>query len=309
MAISRLLGWRAAPALCRQLSSVAAAGSHPAAKPAPSLEGQFCWVAGGVGIVGAGICRGLLRAGATVIVNSRHESRLEQLSEELGHPERLICVKGSMLPTEAEKTIDTGLELTGSQLNHVVAHCAVRWWARDHGDESTTVLRNASSLLALSPAEFPGLASQLASLHFAAAHHLLPRLAPGGASYTFVTGGGRAQMRQPAGTRSSLGHINAAVVWGLAGALRSEMEDSAVRVSELRVEMRLNRPASERKLDPRETPLSHQIGSVCAGFACDAKGGGSGGNELYPVTNDGEMAALRQRYPAADMGYSVYFRL
>jgi NAD(P)-dependent dehydrogenase (short-subunit alcohol dehydrogenase family) len=193
------------------------------------------WVAGGVGIVGAGICRGLLRAGATVLVNSRHETRLEQLADELGHPERLICVTGSMLPEHAATTIRSGLDRTNGQLNHVVAHCAVRWWARDHGDESSTLLRNADSLLAILPEDFPGLASQLASLHFAAAHHMMPRLMQQGGSYTWVTGGGPAQMRSAPGVRSSLGHVNAAVVYGLAGALRSELEGSRLRVSELRV--------------------------------------------------------------------------
>lgn len=208
----------------------------PKKPPAPpSLEGQVAWVAGGVGIVGAGICRGLLRAGATVLVNSRHETRLEQLADELGHPERLICVTGSMLPEHAATTIQSGLERTNGQLNHVVAHCAVRWWARDHGDESSTMLRNADSLLAISPEDFPVLASQLASLHFAAAHHMMPRLLQGGSSYTWVTGGGPSQMRSAPGVRSSLGHVNAAVVYGLAGALRSELEGSQLRVSELRV--------------------------------------------------------------------------
>jgi NAD(P)-dependent dehydrogenase (short-subunit alcohol dehydrogenase family) len=263
----------------------------------PSLEGQVAWVAGGVGIVGAGICRGLLRAGATVLVNSRHGRRLEQLADELGHPERLICVTGSMLPEHAASTIQTGLERTNGQLNHVVAHCAVRWWARDHGDESSTMLRNTDSLLGISPEDFPVLASQLASLHFAAAHHMMPRLVEGG-SYTWVTGGGPAQMRSVPGVRSSLGHVNAAVVYGLAGALRSELEGSPLRVSELRVREYanhwprmpiclktqppifvdpaialpqvsngLNRPASERKLDLRETPLSHQLSNPSPSFS------------------------------------------
>ena len=102
--------------LRRHLSTATPTG--PPGAP-PSLEGQFAWVVGGVGIVGAGICRGLLRAGATVLVNSRHELRLEQLSEELERPERLIVVPGSMLPEHAASTVAAGMERTGNQLNHV----------------------------------------------------------------------------------------------------------------------------------------------------------------------------------------------
>eukprot|EP00967_Tisochrysis_lutea_P087008 scaffold122932_cov28-Tisochrysis_lutea.AAC.2 len=221
---------RLAPPLCGRSLSIGTAKER-----ALSLEGQVAWVVGGVGIVGAGICRGLLRAGATVLVNSRHETRLEQLADELGHPEQLVCVTGSMLPEHAAATITAGLDRTSQQLDHVVAHCAVRWWARNHGDETSTVLRNANSLLSIAPEEFPALASQLASLHFAAAHHLVPRLSQERSSYTFMTGGGPSQMRSVPGTLSSLGHVNAAVVSGLAGAMRSELSGSSLRVSELRV--------------------------------------------------------------------------
>jgi hypothetical protein len=73
--------------------------------------------------------------------------------------------------------------------------------------------------------------------------------------------------------------------------------------------MRLNRPASERKLDPRETPLSHQLGKLCAGIAADASSGHSrsGGNLLHEVSSDAEVEALRNRFPVADVGYAVYF--
>lgn len=75
------------------------------------------------------------------------------------------------------------------------------------------------------------------------------------------------------------------------------------------VSMRLNRPASERKLDPRETPLSHQLGKLCAGIAADASGSHShnGGNLLHEVSSDDQVNALRERFPVADIGYSVYF--
>ena len=62
---------------------VAMAGVSASRAP-PELDGKVAWVVGGIGIVGSGLVRGLLRAGATVIVNSRFPSRLEYLNEELG---------------------------------------------------------------------------------------------------------------------------------------------------------------------------------------------------------------------------------
>ena len=65
--------------------------AEPVAEAIPpmsgTLEGQTCWVVGGAGQIGTGIVRGLLRAGATVVVNSRSGERLSALTEELGHPE------------------------------------------------------------------------------------------------------------------------------------------------------------------------------------------------------------------------------
>ena len=58
---------------------------------ASSLAGTVSWVVGGVGIIGRGIAHQLLRAGSVVIVNSRFPGRLEALSEDLGHPEKLVC--------------------------------------------------------------------------------------------------------------------------------------------------------------------------------------------------------------------------
>ena len=60
-----------------------------AGRSPPALDGQVAWVVGGIGVIGSGLVRGLLRAGATVIVNSRFPSRLEQLNDDLGSPEKI----------------------------------------------------------------------------------------------------------------------------------------------------------------------------------------------------------------------------
>lgn len=96
-----------------------------------SLVNQSAWVIGCVRVVGRGITRGLLQAGATVIVNSCSGERLEKIKDSLGSPERLICVEGSLSPGagSASKTVVEGMKDV-PLLNHVEAHGAVRWWAR-----------------------------------------------------------------------------------------------------------------------------------------------------------------------------------
>ena len=114
------------------------------ATPPASLEGKVCWVVGGVDTVSGGVqssfhdavaeirsvdstqvgrnlVRGLLDAGAMVVVNSRTASRLEHLAEILGQPDRLATVHGSLLPEKADKTISDVMNLTAQRLDHVGA--------------------------------------------------------------------------------------------------------------------------------------------------------------------------------------------
>ena len=71
--------------------------------------------------VGRNLVRGLLDAGAMVVVNSRTASRLEHLAEILGQPDRLATVHGSLLPEKADKTISDVMNLTAQRLDHVEA--------------------------------------------------------------------------------------------------------------------------------------------------------------------------------------------
>lgn len=237
------------------------------------LEGQVAWVVGGVGIVGSGIAHGLLAAGATVIVNSRYEQRLEKISEAMGHPARLVTVGASMLPGRAEITVEQVMDMTSNQLDHVVAHAGGRPWASGGGDETSTTY-NRGSVLHIPADEYASAASQLGSFHFAAASLLLPRLTDAGkGSYTFVTSSTSAAW----GPRSYMTQVNSYGVMGLAGALRREAKDAgwASRVGELRLGsgLKLDRPEAERESEPRERPLSHTIGSVVAGMAAKGAGG------------------------------------
>ena len=66
--------------------------------------------------------------------------------------------------------------------------------------------------------------------------------------------------------------------------------------------MQLARDAADRWKDPRETPLSHDIGAVCAGIAASEASAG-----LLTADNQEEMKQLKADYPVANVGYSVYF--
>ena len=128
-----------------------------------SLYGQYAWVIGGAGTVGTGLCRGLLRAGATVLVNSRHPNRLTALADDLGHPEQLITLNGSMLPGSSDTLTQEVMEMTGGRLDHVVAHSGVQWWA--NGGDEYALLPRAIRILDLNTDEFARAAVQLPLLH------------------------------------------------------------------------------------------------------------------------------------------------
>eukprot|EP00549_Striatella_unipunctata_P022833 CAMPEP_0118700856 /NCGR_PEP_ID=MMETSP0800-20121206/16858_1 /TAXON_ID=210618 ORGANISM="Striatella unipunctata, Strain CCMP2910" /NCGR_SAMPLE_ID=MMETSP0800 /ASSEMBLY_ACC=CAM_ASM_000638 /LENGTH=333 /DNA_ID=CAMNT_0006601573 /DNA_START=114 /DNA_END=1115 /DNA_ORIENTATION=- len=278
-----------------------------------SLLGQTAWVVGGVGVVGRGITRGLLQAGATVIVNSRSPERLEKLKDGLGDPNNLILVHGSLLPGYASKTVadalknnnNNNISTTSSSsflppLNHVVAHGAVRWWARPTPgsfefyefkagcDESYSLnIRANEKLLDMSPESFVQSSAQLASLHFSAAQALIPELqrtaasrtagsgsggSSGGnstkSSYTFVTGDGSGK---PGGDRTAMGEINSHHVWGLSAALRKEMQGSKdLSVREVRVRLPIANDDEEQQqllLQSRLQSVSEDIGDLVAGLA------------------------------------------
>jgi len=238
-----------------------------------SLVNKTCWVVGGVGVIGRGITRALLNSGATVIVNSREQSRLDRLSADLQHPDRLVMIHGSLLPGSAEATVESVLQ-NNQLLHHVVAHGAVRYWTtaknpKVNRDETFSLNDANRRLLDLTDEEFAIHSSHLARLHFGAAKSLVPRLqglsdydSSQTTSYTFVTsdGGGHSS-----GKRSSMGELNSHHIWGLSSALRHELQHtSKVTCREIRVGLPVNRSPEEREAAPRERPLSEDIGDLCA---------------------------------------------
>uniref|UniRef100_A0A7S2VIV6 Ketoreductase (KR) domain-containing protein n=1 Tax=Zooxanthella nutricula TaxID=1333877 RepID=A0A7S2VIV6_9DINO len=280
---------------------------------ANTLNGDVAWVVGGAGPIGRGIARGLLKAGATVIVSSNSETRLKQLRRDLDNPSELLTIQGTMRPAGAADLVKRAMDMTNSKLNHVVAHSGVRWWgatpAKEGGDceDAGSAVKDCEDALANSkgrdcedplaskgsgleqdPAQFAEHASLLPVLHFTAAKLLLPHLqGTPGSSYTFVTGGAGADNVIDA-------QVNAYGVRGLATALRSQHLDSTVRVSEVRVNLKINRPARERATNPRSRPLTADLGEMCAGLAaCRFSESGI----LHKVDTMEDVGRLWARYP------------
>lgn len=280
-----------------------------------SLVNQSAWVVGGVGIVGRGITRGLLQAGATVIVNSRSSERLEKIKDSLGNPERLICVKGSLLPGSgsSSKTVVEVLKDV-PLLNHVVAHGAVRWWARASTasfnyyeyqpacDESYSLekIKSTAKLLDMPEELFLESSAQLASLHFSAAKNLMQRLEKSAkltrkpSTYTFVTGDGGGK---PNEDRTSMGEINSHHVWGLSAALRREMKQSTdVYVREVRVGLPITEDSANNASLKRNQPISEDIGDLIAGLAASHKPDQDDNGRLIKLEQFDDLARMKAEY-------------
>lgn len=270
------------------------------------LRNKNCWVVGGVGVIGRSITQSLLKAGATVIINSREEFRLERLSSDLGNPDNLVTIRGSLLPGASEKTVASVLA-DGFPLHHVVAHGAVRYWNtptgtplnasnhnHNHNHESImdeTYSLDRRRLMDMNDEEFKNASGQLASLHFSAARALLPRLEGLSdsigeeTSYTFVTGHGGGH---PSNIRSAAGDLNAHHVWGLSAAMRSELKGQSSKVvcREIRVGIPVNRPEEKRLVEPRSRPISRDIGDLCAGLVTS---GGEMNGGLLEVNSEASL--------------------
>ena len=186
-------------------------------------------------------------------------------------PERLISVHGSLLPGQASFTVDKTLKR--KKLNHVVAHGAVRWWARPTGgkfdfyeykagcDETYSLnIKSNDQVLKMTLEEFTPSSSQLASLHFSAAQQLVPHLTGPSPTYTFVTGDGSGK---PGGERTAMGEINSHHVWGLSAALRRELTEVTCR--EVRVGLSVHHQGRA---------ISEEVGDLCAGLAAKADSAG-----------------------------------
>lgn len=270
-----------------------------------NLVGKTVWMLGGTGRVGAELCRGYLRSGARVIVCSRFEERLTRLSNSLGNPDGLVCIKGSLMDDNASNLVFRTLAGVGGALDCVVAHNNVKWWSRS-ADE-TQRLHCYSSLLNLTSEDFVAQSSHLVSLHFESAKHLIPFLRGNRdkTSYLFLTGLSRQNsLRQP------IELLNAYQIRGLVQVLREELRNetsnSLINLEEVHVEM--SDEFSFGLDEKSDDQLCREIGLVCAGIAASSlrpddvvrsENPRTGGDEFL-ITSQNHIDSLLKLYSTSD---------
>jgi len=266
-----------------------------------NLKGKAALIVGGVGPIGRALARGMLQAGADVIVNSRSESKLAALAKDLGNPSTLHCVQGTMMPSGVDRTIEKVLGV--GTPNHVVAHSGVAWWGEMGEEDETSIISAAKggSILDMERSVFAQNTGLLVDMHFGVAQLLMPKLQnEPGSSYTFLTGTTSLMQRH----LSPLNRINVFHVSGLASALRAENKARAqsIYMSEVRVGNLPMRDLPSVAKDPNQLPLSAEIGMLCAGIAQagDRWEGPQAGGHLHVLDSLQTLKGLRERFPVTE---------
>ena len=181
------------------------------------LSGKTALIAGGTGGVGEGIVRAFLNAGATVIVPSRTQDRLQQLKEQLevAVAEQLVPIVGDFSSIESAEALRQQIGDQVGQLDAIVASLSGRW-------NKDIPLANTSL------EDWRRMIDSNLTAHFIAAKTFLPILKRG-SSYTLIGGGAALKASQNYG----LVCIPAAAEVMLTQVLIEEMKGSGVRINEL----------------------------------------------------------------------------
>lgn len=216
------------------------------------LSGKTALIAGGTGGVGEGIVRAFLNEGATVIVPSRSNDRLEQLKHQLESvsTDHLIAMSGDFSDIKtAERLRDEIFNQVG-QLDAVVTSLNGRW--------------NEDIPLVKTPLEdWQRMIDSNLTAHFIAAKTFLPVLQRG-SSYTLI-GGGAALQAMP---NYGLVCIPAAAEVMLTQVLIEEMKGSGIRINEVI----LNSYILTRERDGKGHPewiTADEVGRYTAWLASD----------------------------------------
>ncbi|MGW2052048.1 SDR family NAD(P)-dependent oxidoreductase [Streptomyces sp. NPDC001858] len=141
----------------------------------PSLDGKVAVIPGGTGNVGEGVVRAFLKAGATVVVPSRSQARLDALAKLIG-PELGADLKTT---TAGYGTFDEADELATrilkehGHVDHVVASVG-GWWM-------------GKALWQIDQDDWQKVFVDVATSHMALARSFVPRLTEDG-SYTAIAG-------------------------------------------------------------------------------------------------------------------------
>lgn len=139
------------------------------------LEGKIALIALSTGSVGEGIVRAFLQEGATVVVPSRTQEKLEELRGYLAATECFIPIVGDMSDSDrSENCLDRILNQVG-HLDAVVASLNGRW------NEDIPLLKTSLE-------DWKRMLDSNLTSHFVAARTFLPVLKRG-STYTLIGGG------------------------------------------------------------------------------------------------------------------------
>ncbi len=189
------------------------------------LAEKIALVIGGAGEVGEGVVRQFLNHGATVIVPSRDQYRLDQLREHLGKMccDRLVTYQGGCCTEEGGSDMRQKIEQDVDHLDIVVASIG-GWW---QGEPLSQVpLRIWNHIMENS-----------LTAHFVAARTFLPLLADvEESSYTFLNGGAALFPMTAAGPVS----VSASAQLMLKDVLAEEFEQNKVRINTLLIKTKVN---------------------------------------------------------------------
>lgn len=139
-----------------------------------TLDGKTVLVLGGAGEVGEGIVRGLLEAGARVVVPSRSDERLRGLRQRLGSPANLLPVLGDVGRPQGLAALVQRLEQECPPLDAAIASLG-GWW-------------QGPRLVELSVEMWEQILRGSLTAHFLAARAFLPIVSRRKGTYIFING-------------------------------------------------------------------------------------------------------------------------
>jgi 3-oxoacyl-[acyl-carrier protein] reductase len=211
-----------------------------------SLDGKVVVAPGGTGNVGEGIVRAFLRAGATVVVPSRSQSRLDELNKLIGpEPGGNLQTVAAGYSTFAEADhLAEKIVTDHGRVDHVVASVG-GWWM-------------GKALWQIGQDDWQKVFVDVATSHMALARSFVPRLAEGG-SYTTVAGFSGRKPYPAAGIVSMQGAAQLMMREALSAELRGQR-----RVNDLILGPVINR---SRPGGDANWLTSDQVGQAAVGVA------------------------------------------
>ncbi|GAB7032487.1 SDR family oxidoreductase [Streptomyces sp. NPDC021749] len=222
------------------------AGNSPGTPTTLPLEGQVALVPGGTGNVGEGIVRAFLTAGATVVVPSRSQERLEALAELVGSD----LAKRLRGTTAGYGTFSEATELAESviaehgRVDHVLPAIG-GWWM-------------GKALWQTGEDEWEKYFVETTTSHMAVARAFVPRLHEAG-SFTLITG---ISAREPY-PRAGIVSMHGAALLMMRQALSAELGGQR-RVNDLVLGPVINR---SRPAGPPSWLTADQVGEAAVAVA------------------------------------------